>query len=177
VPDIAQTHPDVPAGRLRVPSIDNHAQTGSASAAERDLHAPSFDSSIPVMLLRAREAMMCNFRPLLAAHGYTEQQWRVLRTLESFGALDAAALSERSVILPPSLTRILRTLEDRGLLERRRDASDRRRTMCTLSEAGRAQVEALAPQTAAVHNAIEARFGVERTRKLQDLLREIAALD
>lgn len=158
-------------------SIENKSAVGRSPDGGREAHDLPYDSSIPVMLLRAREAMMRNFRPLLAAHGFTEQQWRVLRTLETFGALDAAALSERSVILPPSLTRILRTLEERGLLERRRDPSDRRRTVCALSEAGRAQVMALAPRTAAVHDAIEARFGADRTRRLQDLLREIAALE
>jgi homoprotocatechuate degradation regulator HpaR len=155
-------------------SNNDHAPAGRSASADESL---PYDSSIPVQLLRAREAMMRNFRPVLAAQGFTEQQWRVLRTLEASGALDAAALSERSMILPPSLTRILRTLEERGLLERRRDASDRRRTLCALSDAGRVQVNDLAPRTAAVHDAIEARFGAERTRKLLELLREIAALE
>ena len=44
--------------------------------------------SLPMALLRARELLMERFRPMLSAHGVTEQQWRVLRVLhESEGTL------------------------------------------------------------------------------------------
>ena len=46
----------------------------------------SIERSIPIALLRAREAVMAHFRPLLADRGYTEQQWRVLRILNEYGA-------------------------------------------------------------------------------------------
>ena len=35
--------------------------------------------SLTITLLRARESLMMSFRPLLAKHNFTEQQWRVLR--------------------------------------------------------------------------------------------------
>ena len=48
-----------------------------------------FTHSLPMALLRAREATMRWFRPHLAAHGLTEQRWRVLRALTSAdGPLD-----------------------------------------------------------------------------------------
>ena len=37
--------------------------------------------SLTITLLRAREALMMSFRPMLAKHNFTEQQWRVLRVL------------------------------------------------------------------------------------------------
>ena len=43
------------------------------------------DRSLPIMLLRAREAVMKRFRPMLKAHGLSEQQWRVLRVLNETG--------------------------------------------------------------------------------------------
>ena len=46
----------------------------------------SIRRSVPIALIRAREAVMAHFRPLLAQRGYTEQQWRVLRVLEHFRA-------------------------------------------------------------------------------------------
>ena len=42
-----------------------------------------FSASLPMALLLARESTMRRFRPLLAEHGLTEQQWRVLRALAS----------------------------------------------------------------------------------------------
>ena len=42
-----------------------------------------FTESLPMALLQAREAAMRLFRPMLAEHDLTEQQWRVLRALSS----------------------------------------------------------------------------------------------
>ena len=156
-------------------------QEGPDAAPQGAPHDPAaelpFDSTIPVMLLRARETMMRDIRAVLAAEGFTEQQWRVMRTLAARGPLDAAALSERSLILPPSLTRILQALEDRGFLLRSRDEADRRRLVCAITDAGMAQVRVLAPRTAAVHGRIEERFGAARTAELKALLKAIAELE
>ena len=54
-----------------------------------------FDRSLPMALLRAREAVMSRFRPLLHAHGVTEQQWRVIRALVEADGLDVSAVSHR----------------------------------------------------------------------------------
>ena len=80
----------------------------------------SLDHSLPLMLLRAREAVMDHFRPHLHYHGVTEQQWRVLRALVEFGSLDAGTLARRVCLLMPSLSRILRDLASAGLLKRSR---------------------------------------------------------
>ncbi len=40
-----------------------------------------FAHSLPMRLLRVREALMQNFRPHLLAHGMSEQQWRIVRAL------------------------------------------------------------------------------------------------
>ena len=50
--------------------------------------------SLPIALLRARETLMSRFRPLLAAHNVTEQQWRVLRVLYEAGPLNATQISD-----------------------------------------------------------------------------------
>ncbi|MGL4281189.1 MAG: MarR family transcriptional regulator, partial [Albidovulum sp.] len=69
--------------------------------------------TLPIALLRAREAVMERFRPLLAAHDISEQQWRVMRVLQEAGESDATQLSRAANVLAPSLTRMLRTLEAR----------------------------------------------------------------
>ena len=63
--------------------------------------------SLPIALLRARETVMHRFRPLLASHDLTEQQWRVIRVLGETSPLDASDVAERACILAPSLTRII----------------------------------------------------------------------
>ena len=73
-------------------------------------------SSLPISLLRTREMVMERFRPMLAKHGLTEQQWRVLRVLHEEGDLDAGTVADRACILAASLSRISRTLETAGLI-------------------------------------------------------------
>ena len=49
--------------------------------------------ALPIALLEAREAVMSRFRPMLATHDITEQQWRVLRVLAEAGPLEATELA------------------------------------------------------------------------------------
>ena len=57
---------------------------------------------------------MARFRPILAARDVTEQQWRVIRVLGEESPLDASEAADRACVLAPSLTRIIKALEDRG---------------------------------------------------------------
>ena len=41
----------------------------------------SFEKSLPMALLRAREAVMRGFRRQLREHGLNEQEWRIIRAL------------------------------------------------------------------------------------------------
>ena len=70
-----------------------------------------------MQLLQARESAMALFRPMLRTFGLTDQQWRVIRVLASHNNIEAFELSQQSMILPPSLTRILKNLEEEGLVK------------------------------------------------------------
>lgn len=132
--------------------------------------------SLPIALLRAREAVMMRFRPVLAAYDITEQQWRVIRVLAEHSPLDASELAERACVLSPSLTRIIRALEERGLIARDRDSEDARRVLLTLAPAGIGLIRKVTPGSRAVYAEIEARYGQERMDQLLELLAELAAL-
>ncbi|MDJ0767358.1 MAG: homoprotocatechuate degradation operon regulator HpaR [Ilumatobacter sp.] len=137
-----------------------------------------FAASLPMALLQAREAAMRLFRPLLAEHGLTEQQWRVLRALTATAAaVDVSDLAERTFLLPPSLSRILTNLEDRNLIVRTVDTTDQRRSLIALSEHGLAQVRLIAPESEQRYAAIEEAFGAERLSRLLDELYDLATLD
>jgi homoprotocatechuate degradation regulator HpaR len=138
-----------------------------------DLAAPmrGFALSLPMALLRAREAVMNDFRPSLHAHGINEQQWRVLRAL--FGSAEPIAvgeLADRTLLLGPSLSRILAKLEENELIARESDIDDARRSYITITKTGREMVRSIAPDSEAAYAGIEQRFGKKR---LQALLREL----
>jgi homoprotocatechuate degradation operon regulator, HpaR len=135
--------------------------------------------SLPIALLRTRELLMQSFRPMLQEHDVTEQQWRVLRILFDTESIDAGELAGRACILAPSLSRISKALETRGLVQVRRDPLDGRRSILRLTAEGIAFMNLVAPQSAQIYAKIEAKVGRQRIDTLIDeldaLILELAA--
>lgn len=131
-----------------------------------------FRHSLPMELMKAREAAMSRFRPLLRDHGLTEQQWRVIRALAEFGPIDAGELAQRSFLLAPSLTRILQFLDNESLIRRAADANDQRKTVVSLSTKGQLLFQRIAPASEQLYAQMEAAFGKDRLQALYELLAE-----
>ena len=131
-----------------------------------------FEKSLPIALLRTREATTRLFKPFIDDRDLTMPQWRVLRALAEAECLDAKTLSERCVILPPSLTRIFRSLTARGLIQPV-DCTDARRHMVALTPAGQAMFEEVVQESEPVYRELAAAFGPERLDMLLDLLNEL----
>ena len=138
-----------------------------------------FAASLPMALLQARESAMRLFRPMLAEHDLTEQQWRVLRALAATphgdrdGALEIGEIAEATFLLGPSLTRILANLADRGLIDRQPVADDARRASISLTRAGTDLVDEVAPHSERIYGDIEAAFGAT---ELADLITRLNGL-
>ena len=133
----------------------------------------SFEDSLPMALLRAREAVMRRFRPFLQSFEVTEQQWRVLRALNEVAEIDAIGLARVTFLLPPSLTRILRDLEARGWVRRSVNRSDNRVAVLSLSPAGRRLLTERGRQSERIYQAIASRIGADRLEELMQLLRSV----
>jgi homoprotocatechuate degradation regulator HpaR len=136
----------------------------------RRLPMREFSRSLPMSLLRAREAVMRQFRPSLRNHGLTEQQWRILRALTAVEAIEVTELARMAFLLGPSLSRILRDLEARQLVERKTAEVDQRRAMVSISAKGLKLIEAVAPTSEAIYAEITRRFGARRLSELQEVL-------
>lgn len=134
---------------------------------------PSTRRSLPMALLRARDVIMAHFRPILARHDITEQQWRVLRVLAEAGPLEATELASRASILAPSLTRIIQAMEKRRFITRNKVKDDGRRRRLAISAAGLVLIEDLSPERIAIYDAIEQRYGAEQYGQLLDLLERL----
>jgi len=127
---------------------------------------PPYPGSLAGSLLAAREAVMVPIRPVLRAAGFTDQQWRVLRVLADSGPLDASSIAELALLYPPSVTRILRELEEREFIDRKSDPADRRRSVIDVTPAGKAIVRETAKRTTEVLARYDAAFGEERLARL-----------
>ena len=165
---------------------DKKSRNGSRShsgEAEEGRRTPmrEFSRSLPMSLLRAREAVMRQFRPSLRNHGLTEQQWRILRALTAVDTIEVTELARTALLLGPSLSRILRDLEARHLIERRAAKADLRRGVVSISPRGLKLIEAVAPNSEAIYAEITSRFGARKLAELQDMLglleRSLAAME
>ena len=149
--------------------------SNSGPAPARRLPMREFSRSLPMSLLRAREAVMRQFRPSLRQHGLTEQQWRILRALAAIEAIEVTELARTAFLLGPSLSRILRDLEARRLIERKTAKSDLRRGVVSITEKGLRLMEMVAPSSEAIYAAITRRYGAKKLAELQEMLGALEA--
>ena len=139
----------------------------------KSLPMRAFSESLPMALLRTREAVMCLFRPGLRSVGVTEQQWRILRALAHAGPMEITELAETTFLLAPSLSRILPDMEKRQLVARKQVDSDLRRSVVSLQPKGVRLIAAHAPHSERMYARIAERFGEERVSQLFTLLHEL----
>ena len=131
------------------------------------------NKSLTIALLRAREALMLSFRPMLAKHNFTEQQWRVLRVLGEKGPCDAGKLASEACILAPSLSRIINTLIDNQFIEKKLDNHDKRKIILNISDYGVEILEKIKPEYLSILKSIQKKYGEEKISTILKLLSEI----
>ena len=138
---------------------------------------PFVHRNLPLLLLRAREALMQHYRPGLRAHGLSDQQWRVLRVLrEHEGGLETGRLAQQAYILGPSLTGMLARMEKSGLVARQRCPDDARRSLVAATPDGLALADTLSDAIEAQYQDLAAHLGQARLNQLYTLLDELIAL-
>lgn len=134
------------------------------------IELPSTSRSLPIALIRAREGVMAPIREMLAETGITEQQWRVLRVLSEYGLLDSTTLADRASLLFPSLTRIVATMRNKGLITQTRDEVDRRRQFIAITPAGQQIIDDYTEQSAEIVAGFRSTLGDQNYETLLDLL-------
>lgn len=115
--------------------------------------------NLPQHFLKARDALMANFRPVLNHYGVTEQQWRILRALDEHEQLEPREICELCQILSPSMAGVLARMEEMGLVERKRMATDQRRVIVSLAPTGDRLIDDIAPLIERQYQLIEAAYG------------------
>lgn len=145
-----------------------------AKLTDPDLH--STQHSLPIAMMRAREKLMGPIRDMLSDVGLTEQQWRILRVLDEFGPLDVTHLAERACLLLPSLSRILRGMEDKALISRTAHETDRRRQLVAIAPEGKTLIQANADRARSIAQDVEERLGGDKLRQLLSLLDDVERL-
>ena len=133
-----------------------------------DPYAPSLVG----LLIGAREAMMTSIRPILHEAGVTQAQWRVLRILFEHGPCESARVARHALLHPPSVSRIIKELDQRRLVVREKGPGGSRRSLLLLSEEGRQLVLETRARMDPVYEFCTVRFGRKRLAALE---KELAA--
>ncbi len=131
--------------------------------------------NLPLLLLQARERVISHFRPILNAHGVTEQQWRIVRVLYEEPWLEPREIVELCRISSPSMAGVLARMQELGLVTRRRVDHDQRRVRVALTPRARAMAARMAPQIEATYRRIERRIGRPFSARLQHGLDRLLA--
>ena len=98
-----------------------------------------------------------------------------MRVINDRGATDATGLAGVCLLHPPSVTRILKDLEERKFIVREPDANDRRRALVALTPQGREVVKIVSRNMMRILREYSERFGAERLERLADELRALSA--
>ncbi len=102
-----------------------------------DLAALKLEDQLCYTLYSASIAVGRLYKPLLDRLGVTYPQYLVLRSLAEQDGQTVGAIAERLALEPSTLTPMLKRLEARGLVERRRNAANERQVIVSLTDAGR----------------------------------------
>lgn len=106
----------------------------------------------------------------------TLSQWSALVTVEAHAPLRIGDLADREGVSPATATRLVASLERRGLVGRETDPADRRSWRVSLKDAGRRQLEwARQVRTARLARSLS-RLSDDDVRRLLDVLPVLEAL-
>lgn len=121
------------------------ATAGAPRDANRAIGTELYERAFMIELLRLRDGMKEQFKPILKNHGMTDQNWRILKVVVDFGPIEVTQISRAAVIPPASLSRILPKMEAAKLVVRSVNPDDMRRTMIEATPKGRSMHASIAP--------------------------------
>lgn len=130
-----------------------------------------------VTLQRTADAMLQGVAEVLKPAGLSPTQYNVLRILRGAGPAGLACreLGERMITRDPDITRLLDRLEDRGLVNRRREREDRRVITTRITEAGVGILQRLDAPIGEFHQKRLGHLGEDQLRSLIALLESARA--
>ena len=103
----------------------------------------------------------------------TVDQWVILQELDKEDGLNQNELAERSFKHAPTVTRIVDTLTEKGLLERQPDPNDRRRYNIRLTSTGQLEIKRILPIIKDFREQCWEGMSEEDLKKMMNLLNQI----
>ena len=128
-----------------------------------------------VLLGRLGTAMKAESMEKFEEAGFSVYHYGVLAHLDEGERQTQATIADALGVDRSMLVGLLDLLEERGMIERRRDPNDRRRQMVKLATAGRRQLAEFRKMIEKIENDFLAPLDAEERATLHDLLLRVAA--
>jgi DNA-binding MarR family transcriptional regulator len=133
------------------------------------------DSYLPYLLNRAGNRIATAFGEEVRPLGATLQMWRVLAALRERDGRRMGDLSATTSIEVSTLTRLVDTMEAKGLVARRRAADDARAVVLHITPAGRRLTQRIVPIAERYEQVALAGFSPTEADRLKAALRRLYA--
>lgn len=131
------------------------------------------DSYLPYLLNRAGHRIATAFGEEVRPLGATLQMWRVLAALRERDGRRMGDLSATTSIEVSTLTRLVDTMEAKGLVARRRAADDARAIVLQVTPAGRRLTQRIVPIAERYEQVALAGFSPAEAERLKAALRRL----
>lgn len=151
------------------PELDIKIPDGVTS----EVDAFELSGFVPYLMNRATLAILPLFTPTLKAYDLTLAGWRVLATLHKSHALRVRELLHITGLEPPTLSRTLAELEQRGLVRRTPSEEDARGILVETTAEGIALAKASLPNAIALQKQVLRDFSVDERDFLIRLLKRM----
>ena len=122
------------------------------------------------LMKRVELAVRSRLDEIVRPAGLTAAQYTALSVLERHADMSSAQLARLSFVTAQSMADMITALEDRKLIERHRDWTDRRRLVVALTDEGRALLDRCRPEVAALEAAMLSGLSGPQTKALRATL-------
>ncbi len=134
---------------------------------------PGTESAPPLLTYMVKQvelAVRARLDEIVRPVGLTALQYTALSVLERHTDMSSAQLARNSFVTAQSMADMITALEERKLIERHRDRTDRRRLVVALTDQGRALLDRCRPEVAALEAAMLKGLSAAQTKALRSAL-------
>jgi DNA-binding MarR family transcriptional regulator len=134
---------------------------------------PGTESASPLLIYMVKQvelAVRARLDEIVRPAGLTTAQYTALSVLERHTDMSSAQLARSSFVTAQSMADMITALEDRKLIERHRDRTDRRRLVVALTGEGRALLDRCRPEVAALEASMLSGLSGPQTKALRATL-------
>ena len=152
------------------------ATAGSGRRARGSAAAPArfVDGYLGYLLGQANHALYKDFDAHVRAAGLSSIEWRVLATLHDGEPLTVSQLAHEVLSKQPTITKLVQRMSEQGWLALHADAADQRRTLVSVTPAGRRLVKPLVEQAKQHEARMLKALGAAEKAALRKLLEKLA---